>query len=192
MDVILSSVIWQSELLYLDDIVVFSKNANNNHKAQLRQVLTGLRDAGVTIKLKRRSFFEEKINYLGHVIQPGRQELLEATSTAALELRNPTTQTRLTSFSNLCSVFRRFVTNFSRGATPFNKKLRKDQPTPILSLTQAEKGAVENLRTLLTSPRVLDLPGVTGQYTVDTAACYSQVGCVPLQKQEDGLTRPIG
>lgn len=50
---------------------------------------------------------------------------------------------------------------------------------------------VENVKTLLTSPTVLSLPRTTGQYKLNINECHSQVGCVLLQHEEDGIKRPI-
>lgn len=75
MDVMLSSARLQSALVHLDDIMVFLQNPNL-HIAHLGQVLTLLRDEGVTLKLKKCFFFAEKIDYLEHAIRPERPELL--------------------------------------------------------------------------------------------------------------------
>lgn len=70
MDVIMLSVNWQSALVYLADIVVFSKSFKQNLD-NLRKVLTLLENNGVIFKQKRFTFFAETIKYLSHVIKPG-------------------------------------------------------------------------------------------------------------------------
>lgn len=62
MDVIPSSVRWQSGLVYLDNIVVFAKSSQN-HIEQVRRVSRLLYGAGVTLKLKKCKFFAYTINY---------------------------------------------------------------------------------------------------------------------------------
>lgn len=52
MDVILSSAKWQSALVYLDDIVIFSKSVEE-HMQHARKVLTLPRDTGVTLKTQK-------------------------------------------------------------------------------------------------------------------------------------------
>lgn len=74
MDGIFASVPWQFAVVYMDDIVVFSK-LPKNHIEQGRCVLRKLYKAGVTLKLKKGKFFTETIDYLGHVIRPGSVEL---------------------------------------------------------------------------------------------------------------------
>lgn len=191
MDVILSLIKWQSPLIYLDDIFVISKTVTER-LTQLKRVLTLLRDAGVTLKLKKSSFLAETISYLGHVSRSGRIEIRTATTDAFGQLKNPTTQTEIRSFLGLCNIFRRFVPYLSKVAAPLNKKLCKDQLKSFPSLAVEEKQAVECLKDLLSNPPTHALPRATAHYTVDTNACDIQIGCVLLQKPRGGRDRSIG
>lgn len=70
MDSILFPVHWLFVLAYLEDIVIFSESL----KARIipiRQVLTLLCDAGVTVKLKKCKVSSNTINYLSNVIYFG-------------------------------------------------------------------------------------------------------------------------
>jgi hypothetical protein len=55
----------------LDDVIVFSSNCAA-HLSHVNEVLTLLRDAGISLKLKKCHFFAETVHYLGHVIRSGR------------------------------------------------------------------------------------------------------------------------
>lgn len=59
-------------------------------------------------------------------------------------------------------------------------------------LIPAEKDAIANLKKIPANPTILAPPRTIGQYTVDTNEYNSIVGCLLLQKQEDGTSRPIG
>lgn len=126
-----------------------------------------------------------------HVIQPGRLELSKWTTTAVRELKDDTTQTDLRSFRNLCSALHRFIPNGSNVTVSLNKVLQKERPRTFPFRTKSKKDAVDNLKTLQTNPPILAHPRKVGQYTVDTDACDSQVGCVLLKQHEDGTARPI-
>lgn len=106
MDVILLSVEWKSALVYLDYMVVFSKTVKGQ-MAHLRQVLTLLRDSGVTLKLNNCSFLAEEMDYLGRVICPDRLEMTSTITAAFKQLRDPATQTEVKSFLGLRNMFRR-------------------------------------------------------------------------------------
>lgn len=56
--------------MYFDDIIVLS-NSGEDHTRHLDEVLTSLRSAGVSLKLKKCNFFTKTIKYLGHITRPG-------------------------------------------------------------------------------------------------------------------------
>ena len=132
------------------------------------------------------------MDYLGHVIRPGKLEVSSRTCEAIRQAKEPTTQTGIRSFVGLCKVFRRVVPNFARFATPLNRKLEKDQPTKFGDLTDEEREDFEELKRRLTSLQILALPKQKGYYKLDTDACDHQVGCTLLRKQEDTGYVPIG
>ena len=70
LDIMLSDVRWKTCLVYIDDVVIFSKT-EEEHFAQVSHVLTFLEEDGVKLKLKKCFFFHQRVEYLGHVITPG-------------------------------------------------------------------------------------------------------------------------
>lgn len=52
--------------------------------------------------------------------------------------------------------------------------------------------AVKVFKGKLITPTVLALPKSNGQYTTDTDACDTQVGCVLSQEHVDKILKPIG
>ena len=58
-------------MVYPDDIIVFC-NTDEEHVDHLREVLTVLKEAGFSLKLKKCKFFAKYVDYLGRVIRPGR------------------------------------------------------------------------------------------------------------------------
>lgn len=191
-DIILSKVKWQYALVYLDDVIIYSKSVED-HFAHVRTVLTLLQNAGVSLKLNKCSFFTTAVDYLGHKIRPGKLEVASRTCEAIRYAKPPTNQTEIRSFLGLCNVYRRFVKNFARIAAPLNKKLHKDKPKYFGPLDEEELQAFATLRNCLLSPPILALPKMGKPYIVETDACNEQVGCVLLQEQETAKDyRPIG
>ena len=54
-------------IVYLDDILVYSKN-KDEHEQHLRQVLQCLKDNQLYARLSKCTFFTNSIEYLGHIV----------------------------------------------------------------------------------------------------------------------------
>lgn len=78
-DIILSPAKTQFLLLYLGNIILFSRSPGNNIQ-YVKRVLSILRDAGATLKLKKSSFSADKIEYLGDDIPARRLEIATRTT----------------------------------------------------------------------------------------------------------------
>lgn len=63
-----SQMKWHSALVYLGDIIIFLRNADE-HVSYARSVLSLLHKAGFTLNLENCNVSIEKIEYFGHVIQ---------------------------------------------------------------------------------------------------------------------------
>lgn len=191
MDIILAGVKWRVCLVYLDDVIVFSRSAEE-HLAHLDQVLTLLKENGVSLKASKCHLFQEEVEYLGHVVRPGRISVNEKNTKALRGLHYPRTQTQLKSFLGMCGVYRRFVPGFAKVARPLtaltSTKLPKELPPP----TEETMGAFKSLRDRLLSPPILAIPREGGHYIVDVDASYEQLGCSLLQQQPDGEYLPVG
>ena len=61
------SLNYQSLLLYLDDIIVFSTDVGEQMQ-RLEQVLSRLKQEGLKAKLEKCCFFKKEVQYLGHYI----------------------------------------------------------------------------------------------------------------------------
>ena len=190
-DIILSGVKWKTCLVYLDDVIVFSKS-RQDHLSHVAEALTLLGNAGLSLKLKKCHFFAETVDYLGHVIRPGRLGVAEKNTNALKAAPLPRTQTELRSFLGLCNVYRRFVPRFSAIAAPLNALLAKGTPPQLGPLPSAAITAFNLLRERLLSPPVLALPRAEGALWLDTDASDGQLGCCLIQNQPDGKPLPLG
>eukprot|EP00171_Calliarthron_tuberculosum_P003135 IDg3135t1 len=123
LDIILAGYKWQTCLVYLDDIIVFSKN-EEGHLKHLNDVLDALHKAGVSLNLRKFSFFTNKIKYLGHVIHPRTLDVEEASTKCLKELKHHTFYSELRSFLGLCNVYRCFVRNYTDLAAPLYELLK--------------------------------------------------------------------
>jgi Reverse transcriptase (RNA-dependent DNA polymerase) len=130
LDLILAGVKWKYALVYLDDVIVYSRNAEE-HLGQLDHVLSLLAQAGATLKLKKCEFFKSSVNYLGHVVLPGKLAVAPRNVDTIRQAKYPTTRTELRSFLGMCNVYRRFVPGFAKIAGPLTNMLKKRRSRSI-------------------------------------------------------------
>jgi RNase H-like domain found in reverse transcriptase/Reverse transcriptase (RNA-dependent DNA polymerase)/Integrase zinc binding domain/Integrase core domain/Chromo (CHRromatin Organisation MOdifier) domain/Retroviral aspartyl protease len=190
-DIVLSGLKWKTCLVYLDDVIVYS-TSKEAHYGHLREVLSTLAQSGLSLKLAKCHFFKDTVDYLGHVIRPGKLAVAEKNTKNLRVAKLPTTQTELKSFLGLCNVYRRFVPRFAAVASPLTALLRKDVPFHLPLLSDEQVAAFNRLRDALLSPPILALPRANGSYYLDTDASDGQLGCCLRQTQPDGSTHPLG
>ena len=191
LDVLLHGFNWRTCLVYIDDVIIFSKSIEE-HLSHVEAVLDTLHRAGVTLKLKKCEFFTDKVKYLGHIIRPGQLEINQAHTAALANMQHPTNQSELRSFMGLCNVYRRFIPNFSLMAGPLNSMLKKGHPVKFGPLTPEQAQAFRKLVDAVLSPTVLALPKPNLPYSVDTDASDYQLGAALFQTYPDGERRPVG
>lgn len=123
---------------------------------------------------------------MDHVIKHGRLELAEAAKRATQKLLYSTTQREHRSFLVLCIIYHRFIAGFFKLAAPFNKRLRNNKPNTLRTLKEAGLQSVDALQNVETNTQILVLPRTNEQFTIDTDACDTHLGCVLLKTQEEG------
>ena len=192
LDVILSGVRWKFCLVYLDDVIVFSRN-NEEHLEHLDTVLTLLEDAGIKLKLKKCFFMNKEVEYLGHCIRPGTLGVYRDAK-ALRGIRDaefPQTPTQMKSFLGACNVYRRFVKSFAKIAAPLSDMLKKDSLTDwnqTIEPTEDQQEAFDTLKNHLIEPPILALPKPGRPYMIDCDASDYGIGAVLLQQQDE--TKP--
>lgn len=67
MNLVLNELTYKHFLVYLDDLIVFSKNLDE-HLDHLREVLDRLIAAGLKLKSEKGQFASNKLSYLGYVV----------------------------------------------------------------------------------------------------------------------------
>ena len=154
LDIILSGVRWQSCLIYLDDVILFSRSTDE-HSNHVDKILTLLQRAGITLKLTKCSFFPPKVDSLGDVIPLGNLSVATENTKSFAHAQDPRNTTHLRSFLGAANLYRRFVTGYSRIAGPLNAMLRKDVDPDWDSPTNDELEPFETLKRKLFAPQRL-------------------------------------
>jgi hypothetical protein len=173
-------------VVYLDDILIFSKN-EEEHENHLRMVLLRLREHKLFAKLSKCAFFKEEIEFLGHVLSAEGISMEEDKVQAILEWPQPQTVTHVRAFLGLANYYRAFVKNFGHLTAPLTDLTKKDQDFLWAELHQKSFDA---LKAAVTSAPVLAVHDHKKDNYVYTDASDLAYGAVLMQKY-DGKLRPV-
>ncbi|RVW26159.1 Retrovirus-related Pol polyprotein from transposon 297 [Vitis vinifera] len=165
-------------VVYLDDIVVYSKTLIE-HEKHLRLVFQRLRENRLYVKPEKCEFAQEKITFLGHNISAGLIRMDKGKVQAIMEWTVPTKVTELRSFLGLANYYRRFIKGYSKRVSPFTNLLKKDNSWDWSMQCQM---AFEGLKEAISTELVLRLPDLDLPFEVQTDASDRALGGVLVQE----------
>ena len=186
MDVAMAGLNYEICLVYLDDIVLFSRTVKE-HLIRLRLILDRLRKANLKLKPTKCHLLKKTVTFLGHVVS---EDGIATDPTKVESVQNwPTPQsiTEVRSFVGLCSYYRRFVRNFAMIAAPLHALTSKNSR---FYWSEECQEAFEVLKSRLVSTPILAMPRDEGEYRLDTDASNFSIGAV-LSQIQDGEERVI-
>jgi hypothetical protein len=157
-------------VVYFDDIFIFSSNLSE-HLLHLRQVLQTLRFESFFVNLKKCTFAQEQVVFLGFSVS-SRGVAVDPEKIRAIAVHI---------FHGLASFYRRFVRGFSSVMAPITECTKKG---PFLWTTSAQK-AFEVVKHLLTEAPILQLPNFEVPFEI--ACDASQIGIGGVLNQNSHL-----
>lgn len=124
MELVLRGLHWSKTLVYLDDIIVFSKSFHN-HITDLTEVFSRLRQAGLKLHPQKCQLFKQSVLFLGHIVSKDGIKPDPKVTDKVLNWPRPTTPTEMRAFMGLCSYYRRFIEGFADRAAPLHALTQK-------------------------------------------------------------------
>ena len=106
-------------IIYLDDIIVFSKTPKE-HLRRLHGVFRKLREAGLKLKPSKCEFFKDRIAYLGHVVSKAGIETDTKKIQEIVDWPRPVTVTDVRPFLGFTNYYRKFIKGYTVVANPLN------------------------------------------------------------------------
>ena len=187
MDKVLGRFKWQIALVYIDDIIIYSKNFDS-HVKDIETILTQVGKSGITLSPKKCHVGYQQLSALGHTVSNLGIGTAEGTVEAVRKFPEPRNVKELQRFLGLCAYYRRFVEKFSIIAHPLYNLLKKDVK---YEWSEACQKAFDELKLKLTTAPVLAHPNYDKEFILQTDASILGVGGVLGQKDDDGLEHPI-
>lgn len=174
---------WLFALVYLDDILLFAKTVAEMLQ-NLETILKVLRREGLTLKLSKCFFLQDKITYLGYEIFEGKIRPGENKTKAIATFQTPKNIHQVRQFLGLTGFFRNFVKNYAEVARPITALLKKNNPW---NWTSAENEAFDNLKAKLSERPILLLYNPEAKTEVHTDASKLGLGGILMQYHNDKL-----
>jgi hypothetical protein len=117
MEQVLQGLHWKTLLLYLDDIIVISPDFAT-HISRLEEVLLRLQKAGLKLKPSKCELFQDKVNYLGHVVSSQGIATDPKKVEAVKEWPIPKNIKELQAFLGLAGYYRQYIQDYATIAKP--------------------------------------------------------------------------
>ncbi|CAI7900352.1 unnamed protein product [Closterium sp. NIES-54] len=186
MNHILRALLDECVVVYLDDILIYSKNMKE-HVENLRKVFEILRQNKFYVKLSKSDFALKKVQFLGHMVSAEGVHVDPRKIEAVKKWKVPENIKELQQFLGFTNYYNRFVPQYAKIAAPLTDLLKKDTP---FKWDTPHQQATEQLQTALTTTPVLILPDPEKDYVVEADASDQAVGAVLMQDHGNGL-QPI-
>ena len=160
---------------FLDDALAHTKDWDQ-HLFALRDFLTRVKKANLTLKPSKCSVGYTCIDFLGHQIGASSMQPKQDTVQKILEAPRPKTKKQLRSFLGLVGFYRQFIPNFAALAVPLTDLTRKGQPNELV-WEQPQENAFNALRKSVTNPLILRLPDLEKEFILLTDASNDGLEC---------------
>ena len=180
MDEVLRDLIGSICFVYLDDVIVFSED-ENDHLKNVQCVVDRLKEANLKVKLSKCQLAVRRIEYLSHIIENGTLSPNPKKVIHVKEMERPRTIKKLKGFLGFASYYRKFIRNFAKIASPLIRATIR--ATKLVWNDECEL-AFEELKQILTSELVLQLPDFNKPFRVYADACQYGVGAA-LEQPSD-------
>ncbi|XP_041962465.1 uncharacterized protein K02A2.6-like [Alosa sapidissima] len=172
---------------YLDDILISGPD-EQTHLKTLDAVLGRLEEQGLHLKSEKCLFFQESVEYLGHIIDAAGLHKSPEKVRAIVEAPAPGDLSQLRSFLGMLNYYGRFIPDLATVMKPLNELLNKGKKW---QWTSACESAFQTSKALLVSQEVLTHYNPKLPLRLACDASPYGVGAVLSHVMPDGEERPI-
>ena len=186
MEKVLFGLTWKICLVYLDDIIIFSRSFEE-HVENLKEVFERLKEANLKLSPKKCHFFKKQVKFLGHIVSENGVSTDPSKIQAVKDWPVPKNVKEVRSFVGLTSYYRKFISNYADKARPLHKITEKNQK---FVWTESCQQSFEELKSALITAPVLAYPSRYDLFILDTDASNVGMGAV-LSQIQNGVEKVI-
>ncbi|XP_075908909.1 uncharacterized protein LOC142905723 [Petromyzon marinus] len=186
MELVLAGLQWDSCLIYLDDVIVFSRTFSE-HIERLCAVFLKMRAANLKFKRQKCHLLRESVRYLGHIVSRSGISTDPEKTKCVQHWPTPTSAGDVRNFIGFASYYRRFVAGFATIAKPLHALTSKGV---AFHWGDAEQAVFDSLRNALVTAPSLAYPDFSVPFVLDTDASNTGIGGV-LSQKVDGIERVV-
>ncbi|CAF1434335.1 unnamed protein product [Rotaria sp. Silwood1] len=186
---------WKHVLAYIDDIIIYSQNFNE-HLKHIEEVCLLLQEANFKLNVDKCEVARTEILFLGHLIKAGTIKPDPENIRGLTATREPTSAEEAFRFVKAAEYYRKFIPKFSTIAAPLHQyspatvQQQKNNKKLKFELSAEARTAFHQLKKILTTDLILDLPDDTLLFKLQTDASVDGIGAVLLQITPNG-DRPL-
>ena len=181
MSTLFGALQWRILLIYLDDLLIFSRNFKE-HLHRLGAVFDCLLQAGLKLKPSKCSIARKSIKFLGHIVSREGVSSDPDKIKAITEFPVPGDVEQLRRFLGMAGYYRDYVDGFAEAAHPLNQLTRKGV---AFTWSVVCSQAFRKLKELLVKAPVLAYPDFSREFTLTTDASNIGLGAI-LSQEVDG------
>ncbi len=157
---------WTNVVVYLDDILIFSKD-QKTHDKHVRLMLATLREHGLYAKLEKCEFDKSLVAFLGYVISPDGIFMDKSKVETIQCWATPSSVKDVQRFLGFANFYRRFIKGYSKITTSLTTLTCKDK---LFSWNPTAQAAFDTLKMAFTSAPILIHPDPAKPFIVETDA----------------------
>ncbi|CAF3026839.1 unnamed protein product [Rotaria sp. Silwood2] len=182
---------WKHILAYIDDIIIYSQNFNE-HLKHIEEVCSLLHKANFKLNVDKCEVARSEILFLGHLIKAGTIKPDPDNIRGLTDTREPTSSEEAFRFVKAAEYYRKFISKFSTIAAPLHKyspatlQQQKLNKKSKFELFVEARTALHQLKKILTTDLVLDLPDDALQFKLQTDASVDGIGAFLLKITPNG------
>jgi hypothetical protein len=174
-------------VVYLDDILIFSKD-QETHDKHVRLVLATLREHGLYAKLEKCEFDKSLVAFLGYMIFPDGFFMDKSKVKTIQCWATPFSVKDVQRFLGFANFYRQFIKGYSKITTLLITLICKDKP---FSWNPTAHAAFDTLKMTFTSTPILIHLDLAKPFIVETNASNFPLGAILSQFGIDGLLHPV-